>query len=223
MATFTPSAESLRLNASSPLLICEHCDSVYRRCELARGELARCQRCDAVLERRQWLDLEGLQAMAVTGLVLFVIANSMPVMSIGLGGQLQGTTLWGMAVFMWKDGYPLIAGITVFTLLLVPFLRMSGIVWTLAWARRGERAPGFNDILVVLAWIKPWAMVEVFVLGVLVAIVKSSSYYDVVADFGIVAYGALTILATVASSVDMRGLWDLPLRHESARESRSRT
>lgn len=203
------------LNPSTPLLICEHCDSVYRRRELARGEMARCLRCDALLERRQWFDIEGLLALAITGLILFLIANSWPVMSIGLGGQLQGTTLWGMAVFMWNDGYPLIAAITVFTLLAVPFLRMSGIVWMLVWARRGIRAPGFVGILVVLAWIRPWAMVEVFVLGVLVAIVKSASYYDVVAGFGVVAYGALTVLATLASSVDLRGLWELPLRDEA--------
>lgn len=202
----------MRLNATSPLLICEHCDSVYRRPGLSRGELARCVRCDAVLERREWLELDGLQAMALAGVILFVIANSWPVLSLGLGGQHEATTLWGMAVFMWNDGYPIIASITVFTLLIVPFLRMGGIFWLLAWARRGRRAPGFVGLMVTLARIQPWAMVEVFVLGVLVAIVKSSAYYDVEAGTGIIAYGVLTILATVASSADLRGLWDQGLR-----------
>lgn len=151
--------------------------------------------------------------MTLTGLILFVIANSWPIMTISLGGQQQATTLWGMAAFMWNDGYPLISAITVFTLLVVPFLRMGSIVWMLGWARRGWRAPGFAPTLRVLAAIQPWAMVEVFVLGVLVAIVKSSSYYDVSAGYGIVAYGALTILATVIASVDVRGLWELPLRN----------
>lgn len=204
--------KTLRLNASSPLLICEHCDSVYRRPGLARGESSRCLRCDAVLERREWLDLDGLQAMALAGAILFVIANSWSVLSLGLGGQYEATTLWGMAVYMWNDGYPIIASITVITLLIVPFLRMAGIFWLLAWARRGRRAPLFIGLMVILARIKPWAMVEVFVLGVLVAIVKSSAYYDVDAGTGIFAYGALTILATVASSADLRGLWDQNLR-----------
>ena len=66
--------------------------------------------------------------------------------------------------------------------------------------------------MVTLARIQPWAMVEVFVLGVLVAIVKSSAYYDVEAGTGVIAYGVLTILATVASSADLRGLWDQNLR-----------
>ena len=174
--------------------------------------MARCVRCDAVLERREWLELDGLQAMALAGVILFVIANSWPVLSLGLGGQYEATTLWGMAVFMWKDGYPIIASITVFTLVIVPFLRMGGIFWLLAWARRGRRAPGFVGLMVTLARIQPWAMVEVFVLGVLVAIVKSSAYYDVEAGTGIIAYGVLTILATVASSADLRGLWDQNLR-----------
>lgn len=154
--------------------------------------------------------------MALAGSILFVIANSWPILSLGLGGQHEATTLWGMAVFMWNDGYPIIAGITVMTLLIVPFLRMAGIFWLLAWARRDRRAPGFVGLMVILARIKPWAMVEVFVLGVLVAIVKSKTYYDVDAGAGIFAYGALTILATVASSADLRGLWDQDLRSASA-------
>ena len=89
---------------------------------------------------------------------------------------------------------------------------MGGIFWLLAWARRGRRAPGFVGLMVTLARIQPWAMVEVFVLGVLVAIVKSSAYYDVEAGTGVIAYGVLTILATVASSADLRGLWDQNLR-----------
>ncbi len=211
----SPLVATLRLNASSPLLICEHCDSVYRRPGLSRGESSRCVRCDAVLERREWLELDGLQAMALAGTILFVIANSWPVLSLGLGGQHEATTLWGMAVFMWNDGYPIIASITVFTLLIVPFLRMTGIFWLLAWARRGRRAPAFVGLMVILARIKPWAMVEVFVLGVLVAIVKSKAYYDVDPGAGIFAYAALTILATVASSADLRGLWDENLRDGS--------
>ena len=208
---------SVRLNASSTLLICDHCDSVYRRPGLSRGESSRCIRCDAVLERREWLELDGLQAMALAGSILFVIANSWPILSLGLGGQQEATTLWGMAVFMWNDGYPIIASITVFTLLIVPFLRMAGIFWLLAWARRGRRSPAFVGLMVVLARIKPWAMVEVFVLGVLVAIVKSKAYYDVDAGAGIFAYGASTILATVASSADLRGLWDQDLRNATRR------
>ena len=212
MAVLQQTTKILRLNASSPLLICEHCDSVYRRPALSRGESSRCVRCDALLERREWLELDGLQAMALGGLILFLIANSWPILSLGLGGQQEATTLWGMTVFMWNDGYPIIASITVFTLLIVPFLRMAGIFWLLSWARRGRRAPVFVGLMVILARIKPWAMVEVFVLGVLVAIVKSSAYYDVEAGTGIFAYGALTIFATVASSADLRGLWDQNLR-----------
>lgn len=208
---------TLRLNASSPLLICEHCDSVYRRPGLSRGESSRCVRCDAVLKRREWLELDGLQAMALAGSILFVIANSWPILSLGLGGQREATTLWGMAVFMWNDGYPIIASITVITLLIIPFLRMAGIFWLLTWARRGRRAPLFVGLMVILARIKPWAMVEVFVLGVLVAIVKSKAYYEVETGAGMFAYGALTILATVASSADLRGLWDQDL-HSGAGE-----
>jgi paraquat-inducible protein A len=53
-------------------------------------------------------------------------------------------------------------------------------------------------------------MSEVFVLGALVSIVKAHVYFQVVADPGIYAYAALTVLITLFSGVDLRGLWDLP-------------
>jgi paraquat-inducible protein A len=51
-------------------------------------------------------------------------------------------------------------------------------------------------------------MSEVFVLGALVAIVKAHEFFEVIADPGIYAYGALTLLITIFSGVDMRQLWE---------------
>lgn len=58
--------------AAAPLLICEHCDTVYRRRELCCGEAARCQRCDAVLERYHRLGVNGMLALVLTALVVFI-------------------------------------------------------------------------------------------------------------------------------------------------------
>jgi paraquat-inducible protein A len=64
-------------------------------------------------------------------------------------------------------------------------------------------------MMVTLHHLGPWTMSEVFVLGVLVAIVKARVYFDVGPEPGIYAYGVLTFLITVFASVDLRRLWDL--------------
>ena len=66
--------------------------------------------------------------------------------------------------------------------------------------------------MVLLHYVNPWTMSEVFVLGALVAIIKAHVYFQVVADPGMYAYAALTVLITLFSGVDLRDLWDLPGR-----------
>jgi paraquat-inducible protein A len=61
---------------------------------------------------------------------------------------------------------------------------------------------------VILHYIGPWTMSEVFVLGILVSIVKAQLYFDVTADAGAFAYAVLALLITVFSGIDMRQLWD---------------
>ena len=86
---------------------------------------------------------------------------------------------------------------------------MLSLGWLLWFSRKGRRAPGFVRIMVMLHYIGPWTMSEVFVLGALVAIVKAHVYFDVVANPGIYAYAVLTLLITIFASIDLRKLWDL--------------
>jgi paraquat-inducible protein A len=63
-------------------------------------------------------------------------------------------------------------------------------------------------LMVVLHYIAPWTMSEVFVLGVLVSIVKAHMYFDVTPNVGVFAYAALALLITVFAGIDLRQLWD---------------
>ncbi len=191
------------------LLVCHHCDTVYRRRALARGEVARCRRCNAELERHQRLNEDALLALALAAIVVFVQANIWPIVTLGLNDQQVSATLWGTILAMWRDGFPLVAMLVAATLFFSPLLQLMLLGWLLWFARRGRRAPGFRRAMLALHYLGPWTMSEVFVIGVLVAIVKAHVYFDVTPDAGIWAYGALMLLITVFSGVDLRPMWDL--------------
>ena len=192
-----------------PLLVCHHCDTVYRRRALARGEVARCRRCNAELERHQRLNEDALLALALAAIIVFVQANMWPIVTLGLNGQQVSATLWGTILAMWHDGFPLVATLVAATLFFSPLLQLMLLGWLLWFARRGRRAPGFRRAMLALHYLGPWTMSEVFVLGVLVASVKVGLYFDVTPDAGIFAYAALMLLITVFAGVDLRPLWDL--------------
>lgn len=73
-------------------------------------------------------------------------------------------------------------------------------------------------MLALLQSLRPWGMVEVFLLGVLVATIKLSGMATVIAGPALWAFVALTVLLTVVVSFDPRGLWDLafPADEEAA-------
>lgn len=200
----------MHTGAPEQLLICKYCDTVYRRRHLLRGEVAQCARCDCVLERYQWLNPAVLLALILTALLVFVQANIWPIVTLGLGSQHNSVTLWGMIITMWRQDAAVVAVITAATLFFFPLIKMLLLGWLLWFARLGVRAPGFARLMVGLHYVNPWTMSEVFVLGALVSIVKAHVYFSVVADPGIYAYAALTVLITLFSGVDLRDLWDMP-------------
>ena len=208
MATAARNTDCLHARSSDALLICEHCDTVYRRRPLARGEVARCVRCGAELDRHRALSVNALLALILTAMIVFLQANIWPIFTLGLSGQFSATTLWGMIVTMWEQGAQVVAVLAAGTLFFFPMTKMMVMGWLLWFARMGRRAPGFAPLMVALHRIGPWTMSEVFVLGALVAIVKAHTYFEVVADPGIYAYGALTLLITIFAGVDMRQLWE---------------
>jgi paraquat-inducible protein A len=191
------------------MLICEHCDTVYRRRKLARGDVARCACCHAVLERHQSLSVSALLALVFTAMIVFVQANVWPIVTLGLNGQFSGATLWGTIIAMWQQQAQVVSVLAAATLFFFPLTKMLLLGWLLWFARLGRRAPGFVPMMVVLHYLQPWTMSEVFVLGALVAIVKAHLYFDVVANPGIYAYAALTLLITIFAGVDLRRLWEL--------------
>lgn len=201
------------------LIVCEHCDSVYRRKHLAPAEVARCARCAAVLYRANRLTVDRWLALTVAAAIVFVIANACPVVRISLQGLHNEATLWQSAAALAHGPIALIAVPTALSIIVVPFMQISLLAWVLGYARIGRRAPGFAQAMRMLVVLRPWSMIEVGLLGILVAIIKLSSFLQVAPGAGIWATAGLMILITLIANRDIHWLWELtehkPSRHEA--------
>lgn len=195
--------------APPSLVICEHCDAVHHRRVLRRGEVARCVRCEAVLYRCPWLGVDSMFALALAAAVTLCIANAWPIVALGLNGDQRSVTLWGAIVAIWRDGAGVVAVLAALMLFFFPVLQVLLFGWVLGFLRVRRRPPGFVAIMRLLAAIRPWSMVEVFMLGTLVALVKAGSIFDVILKPGIWAFAALTVLLTLVASFDVRRIWVL--------------
>jgi len=189
------------------LVVCEHCDRVYRRVALARGGVARCEVCGAVLYRAEKFDIDQWLALTVAAAIVFALANVYPVMQIGMSGLHNEATLWQAVMAL---GHGLAAPIAVpagAAAIVVPFLQIVLLGWVLGFARFGRRAPAFALAMRMLNALRPWSMVEVCLLGALVAIVKLSGFLAVLPGVGIWATAALTVLIPLIASRDIHWLW----------------
>ena len=189
-------------------VFCEHCDSIYRRHELQRDEVARCGRCRAVLYRGSRLDIDYLLALTLTAAIVFVIANASPVIRIAVSGLHNQANLLQSIVALSHGSALAVGVVAAVTLFVVPLLQIVLLGWVLLFARAHRRAPGFVFAMRVLHRIRPWSMTEVFLLGVLVAIVKLSGLLHVIAGPGAWATVVLTVLIAVIARHDIRSLWD---------------
>ncbi|MDR0379765.1 MAG: paraquat-inducible protein A [Candidatus Accumulibacter sp.] len=197
------------MRAFPGLIVCEHCDSVYRRRVLAPGEVARCARCDAVLYRARRLGPDHWLALTLAAAIVFVIANVCPVVHIGIQGQHNAATLWESAVVLAQGPIAIIAVPFALSIVVVPGVQIGLLAWVLAHVCAGRRPPGFVLAMRALAALRPWNMVEVGLLGILVAAIKLSHLLQVAPGAGLWATAALVALLPLIAHRDVDRLWEL--------------
>ncbi len=200
---------------ASSLVICEHCDAVYRRHPLARGERACCVRCGAVLYRHQRLTVNAVLALSITGLIVWVAANAWPIVTIGASGITSSSTLWGAVVAAWDEHVRVVAALVAATLFFAPLLQLLLLTWACGFVVSGRRPPGLIQVVRLLKWLHPWSMIEVLMLGILVAVVKLQSVFDVTPDIGMWGFGVLMVLITALASWDTHDLWRQPMESDA--------
>jgi paraquat-inducible protein A len=190
------------------LIACHECDLLQREIHLPEGGEAHCNRCGAMLYRSSPRSLENSLAFALAAAILFVIANIYPLLGIEMQGNPNATHLFGAVRYLWNHKMHLIAALTGVTAILVPALEITMMIYLLLplWFR--AIPAGIPLILRILQSIRPWGMVEVFMLGILVSIVKLSDTSTIIPGVALWSFGGLTLmLAAIASSFNPRDIW----------------
>ena len=193
---------------STGLIACKHCDLLLRETEVKAGKKAHCPRCDAVLFRSQPHGLQISLVFALTSAALFFIANSYPIVTISSDGLFNSTTLIGAAYRLAQDGIPSVAALVFVTTFMMPAIQITALIYLLLPLSMGDVPPGLALAFRLVHWVKPWAMIEVFMLGLLVTITKLNAFASVKPDIALGAFALLMLSITVASAnFDAHAFW----------------
>ena len=199
----------MTVSLTAPALIeCHDCGLILRPKPLPAGGTAKCPRCRAGLYRRTHRGIDHTIALNMAGLVLFAIANLFPFMSFELEGRIQASTLiTGVREFLNQGLWPL-AGLVFAVTIAIPLAKMLGTLAVLVPVRLGLHRPGLGRLFRFVEVMHPWAMMEVFMLGVLVAYVKLTDLATLELGPALFAFAVLIfVLAAAESSFEPREVW----------------
>ena len=192
------------------LIACHECDLLQREAVTLppRGK-ALCRRCGAVLYRNNPDGLDRTLAYALTAAVVFVVANSFPIVGLDAQGNRTSTTLLHMVRVLHDDGMTSVAMLVFVTTFLMPALEIAALVYLLAPLRLGRVPAHFAAVYRLVHAVRPWGMVEVFLLGTLVSLAKLAHLAHVQPGIALWSFGALMVLlAAAAASFEPHALWE---------------
>ncbi|MBW2246964.1 MAG: paraquat-inducible protein A [Deltaproteobacteria bacterium] len=181
------------------LIVCHECDLIHRVDAVPEGSAARCSRCGGLLYQHKRDSLERTLALTVTGLILFVVANAFPFLGFKLQTQVHETILITGVQELYHQGMWILATVVLLTTIVMP-------------------AAQIKTVFRLIQHLQPWAMMEVFMLGILVSIVKLGKMATIVPGIAAFAFMALIlILAASMAVLDPHAVWERIKIQESTR------
>jgi paraquat-inducible protein A len=191
------------------IVACHDCDLLQRAIPLGPHAAAHCRRCGAVLYRTHPDGLDRSLACTLGAIVFFIVANAFPIVGLEVQGESQQTTLLGGVRRLYEQGMEPVAALVLFTTFLAPLAQLTGLAYLLL-PLKFNRVPRMTaPVFRTLQRAQTWSMVDVFMLGVLVALVKLSRIASVVPGIALWSFGILMLLLAAAlAAFDPGALWE---------------
>lgn len=191
-------------------LTCSTCGLLQQLAALPPGSVAECCRCGSVVGRRQVDSLERTAAFSLAALILYLPANLYPIMRMNFYGAYSESTIWDGCASLFQNGQWLVAAIVFLASIVVPLCKLLGLFFLVVTTKlRSARWQAERTrIHQLIQAVGPWAMLDVFLLAVIVALVKLEQIATVLPGPGLLAFAAVVVLTILAStSFDPRAIW----------------
>jgi len=196
--------------AGPDIVGCGTCGLVQQVELLPPGKRAECPRCGSTVSEGPKGSLQLTAALAIAALILYVPANIYPIMRMHFHGAYSESTVWDGVVSLADSDQWFVALIVLLASIVIPVLKLSGLLFLVITARFrvGRRLRDRTRIYEFIDVIGPWAMLDVFLLAVLVALVKLGSIATILPGPGLIAFSAVVVLTMLASaSFDPKMIW----------------
>jgi paraquat-inducible protein A len=196
--------------SANRLIACHECDLLQRIPPHSGKHLTvKCPRCSAVLHRGIPNSVERSLALAIAGMILFIVSNAFPFLDFKMQGLENQATLWSGIRHLHAQGMWEIAALVFVTTILVPFLQLSTLLYVLGPLYLNRTPWKLGTVFRFSGNMKPWSMMEVFLIGILVALVKLLGMAQIVPGPSLWSFAMLIVVLTAAlANLDSQVVWE---------------
>jgi paraquat-inducible protein A len=200
------------------IIACSTCNLMQRVETLEPGLTAECARCGSVIIARRGHDsLARTAALSLAALILYVPANIYPILHMYYYGAYTENTIWDGCVRLFQDRQYLVAAIVFSASIVIPLFKLLGLFYLTVTAKAGSRSRRRERTLIFrfIEAIGPWAMLDVFLLAILVALVRLQQLASIYPGPGLLPFASVVVLTILASaSFDPTLIWEPQRRNE---------
>lgn len=190
-------------------IACELCDAVQEAPRLREGEVAHCGHCGETLFRNRPRSLSRAVGFASAALIFMALAHSFPFLTMEAAGTRTELGLLPAARALVDDGDTPLAALSVLFTVIAPLLLVGGLLYVTAPLINGRAWPGSVTLARWIQHSEPWSMLEVFLLGFIVSLLKLGHLAHIEFHIGLWALVAVVVcIAGAIGGIDRRELWD---------------
>jgi paraquat-inducible protein A len=191
-------------------IACHECDLLLDITELAPKQKASCPRCQFTLTVNRRNICDKILAYAVASLILLIITFGFPFITLDTQGQERTITLLETISVLFELQYWALSALITFFVLIAPSAFLLGIITVTLSIKKDAAAFNQHSLLRALTSLAPWSMVEIFVIGLLVSLIKIIALADISLDLAFYSFVLFSIcLTSTFLHVDKVQLWRL--------------
>lgn len=171
---------------------CKDCGVIIEVASLDEDMQYACPRCHTVFYR-PGQDFNLVLVMALTAFLFFIPAIFLPIMTLTILGQVHSVTLIEAVWFFVNDGYIIIALIAAGSGVAIPLTVLALIVMMIIPLKMGESPVKVRHFYRWYEHLSAWAMAEVYLISIFVAIIKLGGMAELELDYGLYSFGFFLI------------------------------
>jgi paraquat-inducible protein A len=201
----------LKVNMVAPeseYIACHECDLINSIRDVPHDATAKCRQCGAQIYRDIQNSTENALWLSIASAILIVLANTFPIFTFKLEGQEQVASIVTGVQELYRQGFWQLAGLVLLCSIVAPLIRIWIGIYIFLSFRLRRTPKHLASIFRAFEALGPWSMMEVFLLGLIVAYVKLSSLATIIVGVACYSFIAMIFVTTwLSASIEPRDIW----------------